>query len=307
MSSHDWKPPTKNGVGASSIVLPPGPWHTILEFLTHRFATVTHQEWVARMARGDVLAAQGTAITVDTPYQPHSKVHYYRHLRAEPRIPFTESILYHDEHLVVADKPHFLPVMPAGRYVQETLLVRLKQSLGIDTLVPIHRIDRDTAGLVLFSIQPTTRDHYVALFRQRAVVKSYEAIAAWRPELHFPLRYRSLLVPGDAFMQMREMDGMPNSETEIDVLEVSDTRARYRLSPVTGKKHQLRAHMAALGIAIINDRIYPQLKPQNASTEADYRHPLQLLAQTLSFIDPISGQQRQFASKQKLSWDNPAK
>jgi tRNA pseudouridine32 synthase/23S rRNA pseudouridine746 synthase len=272
-----------------------------LEFLTHRFTTVPRDEWLERLARQEVLTAQGAVVTVATLYQPHIKVHYYRHLPIEPHIPFAESVLYQDEHIVVADKPHFLAVMPAGRYVQETLLVRLKQSLGIDTLVPIHRIDRDTAGLVLFSVQAATRDSYVALFRQRAVTKTYEAIAPLRIDLKLPMRYRSRLVRGDSFMQMREVDGAPNTETNIEILAVNNGLARYRLSPVTGKKHQLRAHMAALGLAIVNDRIYPELAAHTVDNEADFSKPLQLLAKSLCFIDPLSGQQRQFDSRQQLN------
>jgi tRNA pseudouridine32 synthase / 23S rRNA pseudouridine746 synthase len=302
MNSDDWAPPTRNGVGASSVALPPGPWATILEFLTERFAAIPRDQWLARMSRGDVFTAQGTIVNGNTHYQAHGKIYYYRHLLAEPRIPFVESVIYRDEHIVVADKPHFLPVMPAGRYVQETLLVRLKQNLGIDTLVPIHRIDRDTAGLVLFSVQPATRDSYAALFRQRAVTKCYEAIAPWRVDLSLPMRYRSRLVQGDAFMQMREIQGPANAETEIESLEVNGPLARYRLSPVTGKKHQLRAHMAALGIPIVNDRIYPQLNPRADECDRDYSKPLQLLAKSLAFTDPLSGQPRRFHSTQQLRW-----
>jgi tRNA pseudouridine32 synthase/23S rRNA pseudouridine746 synthase len=292
--------PTRNGVGPSSVALPPGPWTTLIDFLAERFSGISRDEWLARMARGDVLTAQGDPATLNTPYQAHTKVHYYRHLATEPRIPFDEVVLAQDEHLIVVDKPHFLPVMPAGRYVQETLLVRLKRRLGIDALVPIHRIDRDTAGLVLFAVQPASRDRYAVLFRQRAVSKRYEAIAPWRADLQLPLVHRSRLIAGDSFMQMREIDGTPNAETAIALLETRGNLARYSLSPVTGKKHQLRAHMAALGIPIVNDRIYPQLIPRTTESEPDYSHPLQLLAKSLTFLDPLSGRQRHFESGMSL-------
>jgi tRNA pseudouridine32 synthase/23S rRNA pseudouridine746 synthase len=292
----------RDGVGPSSVALPPGAWTTLIDFLAERFSGVSRDEWLARMARGEVLTAQGDAVSCDMPYQAHTKIHYYRHLAFEPRIPFEEAVLFRDDHLVVVDKPHFLPVMPAGRFVQETLLVRLKRRLGIDTLVPIHRIDRDTAGLVLFAVQPTTRDSYIALFRQRAVAKRYEAIAPWRADLQFPLVHRSRLTTGDSFMQMRETDGPANSETLIELVARSAGLARYSLSPVTGKKHQLRAHMAALGIPIHNDKIYPHFQPRTAANETDYSQPLQLLAQSLAFVDPLSGEQRQFVSQQTLRW-----
>jgi tRNA pseudouridine32 synthase / 23S rRNA pseudouridine746 synthase len=293
---------TRNGVGPSSVSLPPGPWITLIDFLVERFSGISRDEWLARMARGEVLTAQGDPATPATPYRAHTKVHYYRHLVVEPHIPFEEVILFQDTHLIVVDKPHFLPVMPAGRFVQETLLVRLKRRLGLDTLAPIHRIDRDTAGLVLFSVQPASRDRYAALFRRREVSKSYEAIAPWLADLQLPLVHRSRLMAGDSFMQMHEVEGTPNAETAIELLETRDTIARYRLAPLTGKKHQLRAHMAALGIAIINDRIYPQLLPRTLESETDYSQPLQLLAKSLTFRDPLSGEQRHFESHRELRW-----
>ena len=187
-------PPARDGVGASCVALPPGTWPTILDFLAQRFPNVARAEWSARMLRGDVLDAHGDRIAPDSAYRPHAKIHYYRSLPAETPIPFAATVLYQDDYLVVADKPHFLPVTPAGRYLQETLLVRLKRQLGIDTLAPMHRLDRETAGLVLFTIRPETRDRYQALFRERAVVKRYQAIAPWRPDLSLPLVYRSRLV-----------------------------------------------------------------------------------------------------------------
>src|SRR4051812_7920454 len=150
-------PPSRDGVGPSSVVLPDGTWTTITEFLIERFPGIPSETWLARMEAGDVLDADGRAIAAQQPYRPQARVYYYRALAAEPSIPFEETILFRDDYLVVADKPHFLPVIPSGRYLQETLLVRLKRSLGIDTLAPIHRIDRETAGLVVFTIQPSTR------------------------------------------------------------------------------------------------------------------------------------------------------
>ena len=210
-------------------------------------------------------------------------------------------MLYRDAFLVVADKPHFLPVTPAGGYLQETLLVRLKRSLGIDTLAPMHRIDRDTAGIVLFTIQPSTRDRYQGLFRERAVHKQYEAIAPWRPELTFPFEYSSRLGESPAFMQMQEIEGTPNSATRIALLEVRGAFARYSLQPTTGQKHQLRVHMASLGMPIVNDRIYPELQPAPSSGQVrDYNNPLQLLARSLAFTDPVTGEERFFESRRRL-------
>jgi len=253
------------------------------------------------MERGDVLDAQGVALHPDSAYQAHTKVYYYRSPPTELPIPLEETVLFQDEWIVVADKPHYLPVTPSGRYLQETLLVRLKRKLGIDTLSPAHRIDRDTAGLVLFTIQPHTRNAYQSLFRQKTVEKIYEAIAPFRSDLALPTVVHSRLVESDSFMQMHTTEGEPNAETGIALLEAQNDRAHYELRPVTGRKHQLRAQMSALGIPIINDRIYPHLYPELAMGEApDYEHPLQLLAKSISFTDPITGQLRQFESLQCL-------
>lgn len=301
MRAASYRPPARDGVGASSVALPAGTWTLLIDFLVHHFPTIPRSEWHERMLRGDVLDADGNRLSVASPYRANSRIFYYRHLPSEPRIPFDEVVLYRDDYLVAVDKPHFLTVTPAGRYLQETLLVRLKKSLGIDTLAPMHRIDRDTAGLVLFTIQPSTRNLYQALFRERTVSKIYEAIAPWRPSLILPTVRRSRLIESDAFMQMQEIDGEPNAETMIELLEVKGELARYRLHPVSGQKHQLRVHMAALGLPIVNDRIYPHLHPDEGENQ-DYSRPLQLLAKSIRFTDPLSGKLRQFESLQQLAF-----
>jgi tRNA pseudouridine32 synthase / 23S rRNA pseudouridine746 synthase len=295
--------PTKEGVGPSTVALPDGPWLTVIDFLSQRFPSMPRADWVARMERGDVLDARGMPLSVTSAYRAHTKVHYYRSVAAEPRIPFEATVLFQDELLVAVDKPHFLPVMPTGRFVQESLLVRLKQLLGLDTLVPIHRIDMETAGVVLFCASPAARDRYAALFRDRQVAKTYQAIAPWPAAFAMPRVHRSRLARGDSYMQMQEQPGPPNSETMLSILEARADLARYRLTPITGRKHQLRAHMSALGIPIANDRLYPHdLGPRPAD---DYTKPLQLLAESIAFVDPITRQPRQFVSNQVLHWPAP--
>jgi len=292
--------PTKNGVGPSCIVLPPGNWHSVLDFLVERFDTIPREEIAARMTRGDVLDAQGAPVLPGHRYQPQLKLFYYRSIEQESPIPFEEIILFQDELLLAVDKPHYLPVTPGGRYLQETLLVRLKRKLGMADIAPVHRIDRETAGVVLFTLQPKTRGIYQALFSERMVQKQYQAIAPWRADLDLPLRYRSRLVEAEHFMRMREEAGEPNSETMISVLEVKGAQARYRLSPLSGKKHQLRVHMASLGLPILHDQIYPVHFSKDEIEKDDFGRPLQLLAESLRFRDPVSGQPREFSSTRKL-------
>ncbi len=296
--------PVKNGVGPSVVGLPKddqSQWRTITDFLTDRFPAIARATWLQRMADGDVEDEFGKPVTPYRLYQGHIRVYYYRDLPVEERIPFDEVILHQDEHLIVVDKPHFLPVTPSGKYLRETVLVRLKRKLGLDDLVPIHRIDRDTAGLVLFSVKPTTRDAYQALFRDRAVHKTYEAIAPYRPDLNFPLTRHSRIVEdtseGRGFMTQTEVDGLANALTHMQVLEIKGHLARYQLKPVTGKRHQLRVHMLALGIPILGDGIYPVLTPEG---QIDYDNPLQLLAQSIEWVDPISKEIRRFESRFKL-------
>ncbi|QTN29368.1 pseudouridine synthase [Rhodoferax sp. AJA081-3] len=290
-------PPSRNGVGASCVVLPAGPWLTMHEGLVARFPGVPAALWLQRLQEGDVVDDHGQTIKPDTRYEAGRRLYYFRALAAEPRIPFEATILWQDEHLLVVDKPHFLPVVPSGKYLQETVLTRLKNALGIDALSPIHRIDRDTAGLVLFSKQVASRGAYQELFRTRQVDKTYECVAPWNPALPWPLRRESRIVPATHFMQQTEVDGAPNALTHITPIEVLGGLARYALKPVTGQRHQLRVHMAALGLPIVWDGIYPTLTPEGS---ADYGQPLQLLAQTIAFTDPITGARRQFSSQRQL-------
>lgn len=296
-----FKPPTRAGVGASCVGLPPGPWPTLLDFLTHRFPGVSTPTWLERMARGDVIDELGAPVTPEhasrSPYQPHTRLYYYREVPNEPVIPFEAVVLFQDEHLLVVDKPHFLPVVPSGGYLNETVLVRLKHQLGLNDLVPIHRIDRDTAGLVMFSKQPATRAAYCALFSQHAVSKTYEAIAPWRADVPMPQMRHSRIKEAGHFMLQCEVEGLPNALTYIDVLEVRGDLARYQLKPVTGQRHQLRVHMMALGLPILNDGLYPNLTPEG---QIDHAKPLQLLAKTISFTDPVNGQLQQFESARSL-------
>ena len=287
-------------ITASRLQLPHGDWATVLDGLCARFPAITREVWLDRFARGRVQDASGRPLEVTMPYRVGMEVRYFREVPDEPRIPFEAQVLFADADLVVADKPHFLPVMPAGRFVRETLLSRLQAQLDNPALVPLHRIDRETAGLVLFSARAETRAMYQSLFPQRVIEKKYEAIAPPLPLLAMPHVHRSRLQRGEPFFLTSEANGTPNSETHIDVIERRAHAWRYDLQPVTGRKHQLRVHMAALGAPIFNDSLYPALCQRAPD---DFSQPLQLLARALRFVDPVDGRVREFESGLALSFE----
>lgn len=283
----------------SRLQLPPGAWATLLDGLCARFPRIERAQWESRFARGRVLDAQGRALAPDQPWQVGLEIQYFREVIDEPAIPFTETVRYQDAHLLVVDKPHFLPVTPAGGHVRETLLARLVARTGNPDLVPLHRLDRLTAGLVLFSTRPDSRDAYQRLFRERRIAKTYEALAPALPGRAFPLERHTRLVPGEPFFRMAEAPGEPNARTRIEVISADGPIWHYRLHPESGRKHQLRVHMTALGAPIIGDALYPQLRTAGEGV-AQPEPPLQLLAQALAFIDPLTGEPRHFSSDQQL-------
>jgi len=291
--------PTRRGVGPSSVSLPAGPWPTVLDFLVERMPHISRETWAERLRSQSVLNAQAQPVPLTQPYTPHTRLFYYRHIEDEPQLPESASIVFEDDHLLVADKPHFMPVMPAGRYVQQSLLVQLTALTGYDDLVPLHRIDRETAGLVLLSKRPADRDAYHALFRGRHIHKTYHAVAPFRAELTWPHTHTSRLVAGEPFFRMREVPGEPNSETRISLLRTDGTRALYQLEPVSGKTHQLRVHMLALGLPLEGDLFYPEAL-RGPDAPEDFSQALQLLAQRIAFIDPVTGAERVFKSQRNL-------
>jgi tRNA pseudouridine32 synthase/23S rRNA pseudouridine746 synthase len=300
--------PVRDGVNATRLRLPEsGPWATAMDYVLERFGHVDPEGIVARFQRGEVQALGGTVLTPSTPLAEHTFIWYYRELPVEQKLPVELTVLHQDENLVVADKPHFLPTTPGGMYVAESALVRLRLLLDLPDLVPIHRLDRMTAGVLLFAANPLTRGKYQLLFERRRVRKSYEAAAAVRPELTLPRVVRSRMLKSRTYLLSQEVPGESNAETRVELLQTYDDdgrlRGRYKLEPHTGKTHQLRVHMASLGLGILNDPFYPVLLPQSPD---DYANPLQLLARSISFTDPLSHREVEFASQRQLSSFAPA-
>lgn len=301
--SSEFIPPMLNGVSASKVFLPALSAHqtiTLFEYLTEKFSHILPEEWEQRFLDGLIYSANGQQLTLNSLYQPNTHIFYYRFLANEIHVPFEHQILFENEHIMVVDKPHFLTISPTGQYVQETLLVRLKNQTGLEHLAPAHRLDRETAGVVLFTKQPDIRPIYQNLFATRSVHKIYHAIAAYRPELNFPQTLRLCLEKSEPFYTMQvNPDGQINSETYIKCLAHHEQLVKYELHPLTGKQHQLRVHLNSLGIPILNDSFYPEIKHKKPD---DFSAPLQLLAKEIQFSDPITQQPIHIKSKFDLDW-----
>ena len=288
----------RDGVRPSRVATPPGPWSTVLEFLQARFARVAPAVWEQRMHAGLVCDADGTSLAIDAPYRAHTWLLYWRDPGLEADTLPSITVLLREPCLVALDKPHGLPSVPSGGYLQQTALVQLQRLLGEDDWSPVHRLDQDTAGVLLLA-RGRMLAALNALFRQHAVDKRYEAIAPWRADLPWPLTRSTRLGPGEHFLLRREVAGNVNATTTITPLEVRDSIARYALQPRTGQRHQLRVHMAALGLPIVGDRCYPRLHPPSPP---DLHNPLRLLARSLHWCDPDSGAPREVHSRLTLAW-----
>jgi tRNA pseudouridine32 synthase/23S rRNA pseudouridine746 synthase len=292
-----------------SFDLPIGPNKRLLTNSSGLLARVTEGwklGWIFNRVSGpaldrqaaNLLDANGVPISATTPYIPSRRIFYFREVENEPVIPFAETILFQNDELLVACKPHFLPVIPGGRFVNECLLNRLRARTGITDLAPLHRIDRETAGLVIFSVNRKTRGLYHELFMHGKVEKTYLARAElMQAPQATQWTVENRIVRGEPRFRMKIVPGIANARSTIQLLEVQGDRAQFRLNPVTGKTHQLRLHMSSLGFKIVNDRVYPDLQPEQVD---DFDRPLQLLAQRLHFHDPVTGKYLEFCSRREL-------
>ena len=272
---------------------------TVYEFMVAKFPGISAEVWAKRFEEGKVFRKAGEAFDLQSPYEGDQHIFYYREVPSEKRIPFEEKIIFQDENILVVDKPHFLPVHPSGIYVNETLVNRLKKKTGILDLVVAHRLDRLTAGVILCIINKEKRGLFQQLFLDRKVQKTYLAVGTVPAEKQQEWHLKNCLERVYENFLMRVGEGDANSESFIRILEEKDDRALFELKPVTGKKHQLRVHMAHIGSGIENDPLYPEVQEDR---EDDYSKPLQLLAKKLEFIDPVSGKAMVFESSQDLDF-----
>jgi tRNA pseudouridine32 synthase/23S rRNA pseudouridine746 synthase len=276
--------PVRDGLGPARVRLHGGP---VLAELTARFGAPTR----AKVLAGEVVDAHGAVVDDATVLPSGSSVYLYRDLPHEVPVPFDIPVLYQDDDIVVVDKPHFLATMPRGQHVAQSALVRLRRELGLPELSPAHRLDRLTAGVLLFTARRELRGTYQTLFGRGLVSKTYLARAAVDPDLVLPRLVRSRIVKRRGQLQAVCGPGVPNAETLVELLSPDGL---YRLTPHTGRTHQLRVHMASLGIPITGDPLYPNVVDVPAG---DFSAPLQLLAQRIEFEDPVTGLRREFVSR----------
>lgn len=272
-------------------------YKTILEFILDRFPHISKEDWVDRVMQGKVHFENGELVRLDTPYVSNQRICYYREVSNEHNIPFKEKIIFENENFIIVDKPHFLPVHPAGRFVNETVVSRLmRRSIEYHDLCPAHRLDRLTAGLVLCIKKRELRGIYQKMFMNNEISKSYIAIANLPKYETRKWHIKNRLETHDEHFRMCiSKRGLPNSESIIELVETTNDIGLFKLWAITGKKHQLRVHMASIGAGILNDPLYPNLSA--LENKDNYNRPLQLLAKELRFTDPVTGKEMDFRSR----------
>ncbi|MEV6222936.1 RluA family pseudouridine synthase [Nocardia fluminea] len=296
--------PKRHGLDPARLRLPEdGQWATVRDHLVERLPRVDPARIDAMLVAGEIVDLAGP-LAPDAPFVPGGAVWFHRDLPVETEVPFEIGIVHRDDDILVIDKPHFLATIPRGQHILQTALVRLRNELDLPDLIPAHRLDRATAGLLLFVVNPARRGAYQTMFHRKTVRKEYEAIAPYDPELALPRTVRSRIIKEKQVLAAFEVAGEPNAETEVELVEHRDGLGRYRLRPHTGRTHQLRLHMNGLGVPILGDDFYPVITDKPVD---DYTRPLQLLAASLEFTDPVSGAPRRFETRRELqAWTDMA-
>lgn len=289
--------PIRDGLGPTRVRLPDASqFGTILGYLVDRFPQDSTR-LREKMDLGEIVDASGNPLVAESPIVPRTDIYLYRDPPIEPVVPFATPILHRDENLLVVDKPHFLATMPRGKYIARSALVVLRRELDLPELSPVHRLDRLTAGVLMFTVRREVRRAYQELFADRAVTKVYDAVARYEPSLSLPVTLRSRMIKERGVLRAEEIPGKPNAETFVELSEHDGRHGMYTLHPRTGRTHQLRLHMNSIGIPILGDNFYPEFYDV---ADDDYSTPLQLLARSIEFRDPFSGEQRRFESNRRL-------
>lgn len=294
--------PARHGLAAAWLRTPDRdpsgvhPWPTMGTWLRDRLPDGV--DVPGMLAQQRFVDESGHPVREDDPYTPHTFVWFHRDLRDEPHVPGTIHVVHRDERLVVVDKPAFLSSIPRGRHVTQSVVVRLRDGLGLPELSPLHRLDRITSGLLMLATERRWRSPYQSVFEHRAMHKTYWALAPLRPDLTLPTVVRNHIHKVRGQWQAQVVPGAPvNAETLVELESQVGEHGIYRLTPRTGRTHQLRLHLLGLGIPIVDDPLYPDVHDVPVD---DFSHPLQLLAGELAFTDPVDGEPRHFRSVRRL-------
>lgn len=306
---------------------------TIADYLVARFYPNDPQIIHARFNTGEVRLDDGTILSSDSPYMPGERIWYFRELADEPQLPSDMPVLYEDEHVLAIDKPHFLPTTPRGSYIAQTALTKLRVREQNPLLIPIHRLDRPTAGVLLFAKTVQARRPFQMMFQHRQASKTYRAVAPVPSDVTAAeqalstegLQVRSHIQKIRDQLQVQQLSEQecaaqgvePNTLTTVKILRTFTPSAQavegwraepalnkkqewalYDLEPHTGKTHQLRAHLNLLGSPILGDVLYPQVLPDTPDRP---EYPLQLLAYSLHFEHPITGERVDLHSGRSLA------
>ncbi|GCA96899.1 pseudouridine synthase [Mycolicibacterium sp. NCC-Tsukiji] len=277
--------PGYEGIGPARLRVHGGP---VLAELRARFGA----DAAAKVRAGEVVCADGSVVDEATELPAGAFIYWYRDLPDEVVVPFDVPVLYRDENIVVVDKPHFLATMPRGGHVVQTALVRLRRALGLWELSPAHRLDRLTAGVLVFTARREVRGAYQTMFASGGASKTYLARSS-AGTLTEPVELRNRIVKRRGSLQAVIEPGEVNAVTLIEPLG----SGLFQLTPATGRTHQLRVHMNSLGLPIDGDPLYPTVLDVAAG---DFSTPLQLLAHRLAFTDPVTGVKREFVSERTL-------
>lgn len=278
-----------------------GTWDSMRGWLHHKLDERVDVDRLLTEAR--FVYADARPVRAEDRYAPYTFVWFHRDLRDEPEVPGEVTVLHQDERIVVVDKPPFLSSIPRGNHVLQSVVVRMREALGLPELSPVHRLDRVTSGVLMLATEQRWRAPYQGLFAGGPVEKTYRALAPWREDLSLPCTVRNHLQnPRGSFQVEVVADAPVNAETRIEVEKRRGDLAVYRLLPRTGRTHQLRKHLHDLGIPIVNDPVYPDVLDVSID---DFSSPLQLLASELAFVDPVDGTARRFASRRELPLGTP--
>ncbi|HWI20820.1 MAG TPA: RluA family pseudouridine synthase [Vicinamibacterales bacterium] len=281
--------PLNRGWSYREQVGPEASGQTVLAYLSATRLHSTEQEWTARLDRGEV-EVEGARVRRDTVLFAGQTVVWHRPPWDEPTVPTHFDVIHEDDAIVVVNKPSGLPTMPAGGFLDQTLLALVRKQHPEAS--PLHRLGRCTSGLVLFARTREAASRLARAWREHLVKKTYRAVGlgATRAEMFvIDVPIGSVPHPTIGTIQAACEGGKPSHSVAV-VLETRHDQTLFSVEITTGRPHQIRIHMAYAGHPLVGDPIYE-------AGGGVKRHPglpgdggYLLHAERLQFLHPITGQ-----------------